>query len=224
MTAELGRDPSFSNLSMPLRHQRYGKTETDDFQEAPSESTSDISTLASRRQRPAPETLKAELRQVIDLLRNEESRIDPVDGSKDRFIDLAQAALEEATMEEDQKGVIQEVVEALIAKTGAPLVAEVISEQLRSQEVIERIAESHEEERQRMSASPVELFAPNILKEPESDATDEDPKIVLEHRDTIQPILLVSEYMWRLFRVLLLASLVGLVYHFLRASPSFLLY
>ncbi|KAG0175630.1 hypothetical protein DFQ28_006606 [Apophysomyces sp. BC1034] len=218
MTAELKADRTFPNSSLHLRH-RQGGGEMDEFQEAPSESTSDISAFSTRRR---PNTFKDELKQVIDLLRNDELRQDQVDGNKDRFIDLAQAALEEATIEEDRKGVIQEVVEALIAKTGAPLVAEVISEQLRSQEVIERLAESHEEERQRMSASPVDVFAPNLLKEPNTEGVmEEDPKIL---HDSIQPILLVSEYMWRLFRVLLLASLVGLVYHFVRASPpSFLI-
>jgi hypothetical protein len=42
---------------------------------------------------------------------------------KDRFIELAQAALEEAKMEEEQKGVLQELVEALLVHSGAPMMA-----------------------------------------------------------------------------------------------------
>ncbi|KAI8053134.1 uncharacterized protein B0P05DRAFT_479711 [Gilbertella persicaria] len=121
----------------------------------------------------------------------------------DRFIDLAQAALEEADIEEERKGVIHEVVEALIAKSGAPLVKEVISEQLHSQDVIERIAENHEENQH----STESLKAPDdeILEIQESMRTYDTPEL----------LALFSEYLWRLFRVLLLASLVGLVCHFL---------
>jgi hypothetical protein len=138
---------------------------------------------------------------------------------KDRFIDLAQAALEEADIEEERKGVIHEVMEALIAKTGAPLVAEVISEQLRSQDVIERIAEHHEEDRRRLNSSPIILTridstdSINSLKEPDINEEEE-----LNSIRTISPeptIVFIAEYLWRFFRVLILASLVGLVYHFL---------
>ncbi|KAI7849397.1 hypothetical protein BDC45DRAFT_520676 [Circinella umbellata] len=215
---------------------------------------------------------------------------DDGDGNKDRFIELAQAALEEATLEDERKGVIYEVVEALIAKTGAPLVAEVISEQLRSQEVIEKLAESHEEEEeQRRRRSKQNVFAPSLLKEP-PDAVLQPMDQVIEDDDTSvitaattnnsiivngdnsnnnsnnnnntmnkshknyndnrknngngsgnhnnSPVAmirsnssmlltaastsngrtwLISEYIWRLFRILLLASLVGLVYHFMCA-------
>ncbi|KAI8376227.1 uncharacterized protein BYT42DRAFT_498692 [Radiomyces spectabilis] len=136
---------------------------------------------------------------------------------KDRFTDLAEAALDEADMEEEQKGVIQEVVEALIARSGAPLVAEVISEQLRSQDVIERLAESHEEQRQRLRkrpSSPDSVIAPNILKEP---VTEPIPEEAAAHEEEVEPVALLSEYLWRLFRLLLLASIVGLIIHFVYA-------
>ncbi|KAI8142971.1 hypothetical protein BJV82DRAFT_612949 [Fennellomyces sp. T-0311] len=163
------------------------RSQQEDFEEAPSESFADIMVL-NRRRRP----------QLHD------------DDGKDRFIELAQAALEEATLEDERKGVIYEVVEALIAKTGAPLVAEVISEQLRSQEVIERLAESHEEEEeQRRLRSKQNVFAPTLLKEP--------PDAVLQPADEDDRRLMISEYIWRLFRILILASLVGLVYHFMCA-------
>ncbi|KAI9010911.1 hypothetical protein CLU79DRAFT_772558 [Phycomyces nitens] len=134
---------------------------------------------------------------------------------KDRFIDLAQAALEEAILEEDQKGVLREMVEALIAKTGAPLMVKVLSEQLRSQEVIERLAESHAEQQRRMSQStPVN---DTTLKEPHH---KEDAIVPLpRYSQDDSTLLLVSEYMWRLFRLLLLASLVGLVCHLMSAKP-----
>ncbi|KAI9492730.1 hypothetical protein BDB00DRAFT_883375 [Zychaea mexicana] len=139
------------------------------------------------------------------------------DGNKDRFIELAQAALEEATLEDERKGVIYEVVEALIAKTGAPLVAEVISEQLRSQDVIEKLAESHEEEEeQRRRRSKQNVFAPSLLKEPpDAVATNRFTAAIASSNNNRR--WLISEYIWRLFRILLLASLVGLVYHFMCA-------
>ncbi|CEP18338.1 hypothetical protein [Parasitella parasitica] len=108
---------------------------------------------------------------------------------KDRFIDLAQAALEEANLEEERKGVIHEVMEALIAKTGAPLVAEVISEQLRSQDVIERIAENHEEDRQRINSSPHmtrvdSTDSVNSLKAPDDEELEQtDEKSTAKEQD-----------------------------------------
>ncbi|CDH51657.1 predicted protein [Lichtheimia corymbifera JMRC:FSU:9682] len=147
------------------------------------------------------------------------------DGNKDRFMELAQAALEEATLEDERKGLIYEVVEALIAKSGAPLVAEVISEQLRSQEIIEQLAESHEEEKLKQQQQQEQkedgdeqekqkVFAPGLLKEPPDavlQVDDDDDGQVGNRR------WLISEYIWRLFRILLLASFVGLVYHFMCA-------
>ncbi|KAI8990003.1 hypothetical protein BDB01DRAFT_779671 [Pilobolus umbonatus] len=136
----------------------------------------------------------------------------------DRFIDLAQAALEEATIEEERKGVIQEVVEALINKSGAPLVAEAISEQLNYQEVIERLAELHEEDKRRRSSSPVlsnTIDTSSDLKEPEDISEINSNQTSVERGDkTMDSVLQFAEYIWRLFRVLLLASIVGLVYHF----------
>ncbi|KAI9311748.1 hypothetical protein BX666DRAFT_1845837, partial [Dichotomocladium elegans] len=134
---------------------------------------------------------------------------------KDRFMELAQAALEEATLEEERKGLIYEVVEALIAQSGAPLVAEVISEQLRSQEIIEHLAESHQEEKKQKEErrrSKQDVFAPTLLKEPPDavlQVDDEDNHSASNRR------WLISEYIWKLFRILMLASMVGLVYHFM---------
>ncbi|KAG2194641.1 uncharacterized protein EV154DRAFT_532357 [Mucor mucedo] len=142
---------------------------------------------------------------------------------KDRFIELAQAALEEAKMEEEQKGVLQELVEALIARTGAPMMADVILEQFRSQDVIERLAEDHFNEQQKRRRSSSELlskdglYSPHVLKEPTTEQT------IVHHtgdHNSIDKMLLISEYLWRLFRLLLLSSLVCLVYHFMCADPN----
>lgn len=178
-----------------LKSRQQQPEQEDDFEDAPFVET------MSRRRPYKPN----------DLSDVGSDRDDFGDGNKDRFIELAQAALEEATLEDERKGVIQEVVEALIAKTGAPLVAEVISEQLRSQEVIERIAEScEEEEERRRRRSREHVFAPSMLKEP-PDAVFDGSSTVSNRR------WLISEYIWKLFRILLLASLVGLVYHFMCA-------
>ena len=141
--------------------------------------------------------------------------------NRDRFIDLAQAALEEADVEEERKGVIHEVMEALIAKTGAPLVAEVISEQLRSQDVIERIAEHHEEERKRLNESPLleridSTDSINSLKEPDEEFEDIRSDYSNSCSNSPEPrTMIIAEYLWRLFRLLILSSVVGVVYHFL---------
>ncbi|KAI8377467.1 uncharacterized protein BYT42DRAFT_481856, partial [Radiomyces spectabilis] len=130
---------------------------------------------------------------------------------RDRFIELAQAALEQAIKEEDQKGVIREMVEALIARSGAPLVAEVISEQMRSQDLIEQLAERHQERRQlNDDTTPF----PHTLKEP-LDETLRSVNTAATYDETVEPMTLMAEYMWRFFRLLLLASIVGLIYHFL---------
>lgn len=135
--------------------------------------------------------------------------------NKDRFIDLAQAALEEADREEDRKGVIHEVMEALIAKTGAPLVAEVISEQLRCQDVIEKIAAEHHQEETLRKRSLARVESTESLKEPDSDFEEEEI-VTQKSIPTMEPsIPVIAEYLWRFFRVLILSSLVGLVYHFL---------
>jgi hypothetical protein len=160
---------------------------------------------------------------------------------KDKFIELAQAALEQAKMEEEQKGVFQELVEALISRTGAPMVADVILEQFRSQDVIERLAEDHfeQQERRRSSSSSSnsiddssEQYLPNTLKEPSSEAHEKiytpntgNHGIMPDYQDdrsysNIDTIMLISEYLWRVFRLLLLSSLVGLIYHFMCANPN----
>ncbi|KAI7906150.1 uncharacterized protein BX663DRAFT_498989 [Cokeromyces recurvatus] len=165
-----------------------------------------------------------------DMRNNDELFSDLNHPHKDRFIDLAQAALEEADIEEERKGVIQEVLEALIAKTGAPLVAEVISEQLHSQDVIERIAENHEEDRRRLSSSPHmtridSTSSVNSLKSPDDEelenktlqinASNKEIMAPQMDDDRPEPLMLFAEYLWRFFRALLLASLVGLVCHYL---------
>ncbi|KAL9553713.1 hypothetical protein PS6_003797 [Mucor atramentarius] len=135
---------------------------------------------------------------------------------KDKFIELAQAALEEAKMEEEQKGVLQELVEALLARTGAPMVANVILEQFQSQDVIERLAEDHfEQQERRRSSSSSEIV------EKEIDTSDITSKLDLHtNTTTADYIMTISEYLWRVFRFLILASLVGLVYHFMCADPE----
>lgn len=139
---------------------------------------------------------------------------------KDRFIELAQAALEEAKMEEEQKGVIQELLEALIARTGAPMMADVILEQFRSQDVIERLAEDHyhQQQKRRQSSSDLlsneELYSPHVLKDPTSENTVTTSQSHNNSNET-NNMLIISEYLWRLFRLLLLSSLVCLVYHFM---------
>jgi signal recognition particle GTPase len=137
---------------------------------------------------------------------------------KDKFIELAQAALEEAKMEEEQKGVLQELVEALITRTGAPMVADVILEQFRSQDVIERLAEDHFEQQERRRST--DNSSEQTLKEPSSEAHE---KIITTHHSHIDTIMLISEYLWRVFRLLLLSSLVGLIYHFMCAQNQPLL-
>lgn len=160
----------------------------------------------------------------LDKEKSDHDSITDAQANKDRFIDLAQAALEEADIEEERKGVIHEVMEALIAKTGAPLVAEVISEQLRSQDVIERLAELHEEERQRLNDSPLMSRADstdsiNSLKEPDEEFEDKHDELFNERSHSPEPtIVFIAEYLWRFFRVLILSSVVGLVYHFLSSD------
>lgn len=152
---------------------------------------------------------------------------------KDKFIELAQAALEEAKMEEEQKGVLQELVEALLARTGAPMVANVILEQFQSQDVIERLAEDHFEQQERRRSSSCQQEEQqkeqlNTLKEPASeivekeiDTSDITNKLNLHtNTTTADYIMTISEYLWRVFRFLILASLVGLVYHFMCADPE----
>ncbi|OBZ84491.1 hypothetical protein A0J61_07452 [Choanephora cucurbitarum] len=153
------------------------------------------------------------------LLRSRQNKRD--EKGIDRFIDLAQAALEEADIEEERKGVIHEVVEALIAKSGAPLVKEVISEQLHSQDVIERIAENHED--RRLVTSPmVRVDSADSLKSPDDERLESQNDSLSNNNvhflDRTELFMLFSEYLWRFFRVLLLASLVGLVCHFMTIS------
>ncbi|KAI8063792.1 hypothetical protein BC940DRAFT_306869 [Gongronella butleri] len=152
--------------------------------------------------------------------------------SKDKFIDLAQAALEEADLEEDRRSVLGDVVEALINTTGAPLVAEVISQQLTSQDVIEKSAEQHyTNQRQTRSRS---LSAASSLADLSSD--DDEIGIIdpyKEHDDspvTLPPAMaspwysspyVLAEYLWRVFRCLLLASIVALIYQFFLHHPHY---
>lgn len=130
---------------------------------------------------------------------------------KDKFIELAQAALEQAKIEEEQKGVFQELLEVFIAQTGAPMVADVILEQFRSQDVIEKIAEDHCE-RRRSSTSSTTSF--DNLKEQELNIIESN------HSKSIDTMMIISEYLWRFFRLLLLSSLVCLLYHFMCVDPN----
>lgn len=130
---------------------------------------------------------------------------------KDKFIELAQAALEQAKMEEEQKGLFQELLEVFIAQTGAPMVADVILEQFRSQDVIEKKAEDHCERRRSSTSSS----SCDDLKEEQDLFIDES-----NHSKSIDTMMLVSEYLWRFFRLLFLSSLVCLVYHFMCADPN----
>lgn len=134
---------------------------------------------------------------------------DDVKFDKDRFIELAQEALEQVKMEEEQTSVFQELLEVFIAQTGAPKVANVIFEQFNSQDVIEKTAEDLYEQR-RNSCSDLDA---HILKEP---TNLEEVNIQQQQQSSrsVDRMLLVSEYLWKLFRLLLLASLVCLAYHY----------
>lgn len=165
--------------------------------------------------------------------------------SKDRFIDLAQAALEEADVEDDKKGVLEQVVEALISTTGAPMLAEVIAAQLASQDVIERTAEQHflhELEQSRTSTpesmlgdhgsmdasqlkeqdDPATLFPPSpppdpFLEDSECPSHAADAFVSsVKHTSYWRSTYTLSDYLWRLFRILILASFVALLYQFYR--------
>ncbi|KAG1465453.1 hypothetical protein G6F56_004885 [Rhizopus delemar] len=84
---------------------------------------------------------------------------------KDQFIELAQAALEQAKNEE--KGVLQELIETFLKHTGAPMVADALIQQLKSQEVIEKLAENHYNQQKPAVTYPL------ILKEPDFKQTKE---------------------------------------------------
>ncbi|CAO3590496.1 unnamed protein product [Absidia cylindrospora] len=197
----------------------------------------------------------------------------------DRFIELAHAALEEATKEEDAKGVLRELLERFLARTGAPLMADVIGEQLRSQEIIEQLAEQSFERQQYLPASSVSarqkkrrsdtslsnckhvsphrqtflgpaasssfhssLPSPSTtpatlatasptttaeLKDPHDPETIDEAvtrdQFIIQQSPSLHTrpdqLLLLSEYIWRLFRLLILASLVALVYHYVCTYP-----
>ncbi|KAI8378157.1 hypothetical protein EDC96DRAFT_493778 [Choanephora cucurbitarum] len=143
---------------------------------------------------------------------------------KDKFIELAQAALEEAKMEEEQKGVFHELLETFLARSGAPVVADVILEQFRSQDVIERLAEDHfeqQQERRRSSCLENDEIS-QVLKDPASEHVTMHSEAILTttNQNNFDTIMLVSEYLWRFFRLLILASLVCLVYHFICTDPN----
>ncbi|KAG1427357.1 hypothetical protein G6F58_001073 [Rhizopus delemar] len=105
-------------------------------------------------------------------------------------------------------------MEALIVKTGAPLMAEVISEQFKSQEIIEkRAAEMYE----RKTPSP----SPDCLKEPVDEKLE---RIGVNDEDGHGSLISLAEYSWRLFRLLMLASLVGLICQFLNLHKKIPLY
>ncbi|SAL98357.1 hypothetical protein [Absidia glauca] len=157
--------------------------------------------------------------------------------SKDRFIDLAQAALEEADLEDDKKGVLEQVVEALVSTTGAPMLAEVIAAQLASQDVIERRAEQHFLHEQSRTSTPesmlgdlcnkddnfkehddpATLFPPSPPPDLASPSSADDPFVSsVKHTSYWRSTYTLSDYLWRLFRILILASFVALLYQFYR--------
>ncbi|CAO3611670.1 unnamed protein product [Cunninghamella echinulata] len=169
-------------------------------------------------------------------------------------------AIQEAELEEDRKGVIEEVIDALINATDLPLVAEVIAEQLSSQDVIERTAEKHfiqgEELRTSRTATPdlyhsckeTDIDMDEIINKEEvekendphtpidnvallstlhnnnnNDIDNDDGmdnsntkiegqhslmKTIKHHYDDL------SDYLWRFFRLLILACLVALIYQY----------
>ncbi|KAI9308211.1 hypothetical protein BJ944DRAFT_260674 [Cunninghamella echinulata] len=181
--------------------------------------------------------------------------------SKDQFIDLAYEAIQEAELEEDRKGVIEEVIDALINATDLPLVAEVIAEQLTSQDVIERTAEKHfiqgEELRTSRTATP-DLYHSyketdmdiNEIINKEDEEKENDPhtpidnaallstlhnnnnnndidnrdgmdsnNIKTEEQNSLMKTIKhhyddLSDYLWRFFRLLILACLVALIYQY----------
>jgi hypothetical protein len=88
------------------------------------------------------------------------------DSIKETLMQIQQAALEEVQEQEDQKGVVDEMLEAIATSSGVTELAGAISEQLRSQEVIEEAAERECVE----ADSPMfseENIQPEQLKEPE---------------------------------------------------------
>ncbi|CAO3632130.1 unnamed protein product [Cunninghamella blakesleeana] len=252
-------------------------------------------------------------------------------------MELAHAALEEATKEEDAKGVVQELLERFLARTGAPLMAGAIADQLRSQEVIEQLAEQSFERRllqqqhslkkshhhpssslkpkailsttkirkptslpitttttittssssstststspllqmdekqnrnrtislpskkdihlipsntsstliasssESLSSLPTLLkqSSPSIIISKDSLSETSDETVIRDHfvinddspstmshsgSSSTERLLLISEYMWRVFRLLLLASIVGLVYHYVCSFPQHQIY
>lgn len=86
---------------------------------------------------------------------------------KETLMHIQQAALEEVQEQEEKKGVVDEMLEAIATSSGVSELAGAIQEQLRSQEVIEEAAE-----RERLGSSDSTLLsedeiAPESLKEPE---------------------------------------------------------
>lgn len=125
-------------------------------------------------------------------------------------MELAQEALEQVKMEEEQIGVFQELFEVLIAKTGAPQVAQILLEQFKSQDVIEKAAEDlfFYKQQQKSTQFMADDYI-HTLKEPVTTVF-----IAKEELTSSNGMLAVSEYLWKLFRLLLLSSLVCLAYHY----------
>ncbi|KAH8547669.1 hypothetical protein BGW37DRAFT_226770 [Umbelopsis sp. PMI_123] len=87
---------------------------------------------------------------------------------KETLMHIQQAALDEVQEQEDQKGVVDEMLEAIATSSGVTELAGAISEQLRSQDVIEEAAERDPVDLE--SESTVlsdEDLRPESLKEPE---------------------------------------------------------
>ncbi|KAI8575460.1 hypothetical protein K450DRAFT_261549 [Umbelopsis ramanniana AG] len=87
---------------------------------------------------------------------------------KETLMHIQQAALDEVQEQEDQKGVVDEMLEALATSSGVSGLAGAISEQLRSQDVIEEAAERQPMDLEsESSVLSEEELRPESLKEPE---------------------------------------------------------
>jgi hypothetical protein len=87
---------------------------------------------------------------------------------KETLMHIQQAALDEVQEQEDQKGVVDEMLEAIATSSGVSELAGAISEQLRSQDVIEEAAERQPMDLEsESSVLSDEELRPESLKEPE---------------------------------------------------------
>ncbi|KAI8971532.1 hypothetical protein BDF20DRAFT_684980 [Mycotypha africana] len=112
---------------------------------------------------------------------------------KDKFIELAQAALEEVEMEEEQKGVLQELLETFLQQTGAPTALDTLFEQFHSQDVIERLAENlFEQERRNRRKSSLLRNSDTLLTPPTTPTSEKDDQQFITSTSTVLPMLTPS--------------------------------